>query len=88
MDDFLTVTEIAETLKLNAQTVRNWIDEGRLPALHIGRSVRIRREDFERLLEESRINPRQEMGGLIWDGEIPSPVVPPNASDESDDDRR
>jgi Helix-turn-helix domain len=31
-DEFLTVAEIAEILKLNQQTVRNWIDQGTLPA--------------------------------------------------------
>ena len=50
-DSFLTVAEVAETLKLNQQTVRNWIDKGSLPALRVGRRVRIRRSDFDRLLE-------------------------------------
>lgn len=50
-DSFLTVAEVAETLKLNQQTVRNWIDQGSLPAIRVGRRVRIRRSDFERLLE-------------------------------------
>ena len=50
-DSFLTVAEVAETLKLNQQTVRNWIDQGSLPALRVGRRVRIRRSDFERLIE-------------------------------------
>lgn len=49
-DSFLTVAEVAEVLKLNQQTVRNWIDQGSLPALRVGRRVRIRRSDFERLL--------------------------------------
>ena len=42
-----------ETLKLNQQTVRNWIDQGTLPALRVGRRVRIKRSDFERILEQS-----------------------------------
>ena len=54
-DSFLTVAEVAEMLKLNQQTVRNWIDQGSLPALRVGRRVRIRRSDLERLLEEGRI---------------------------------
>jgi excisionase family DNA binding protein len=49
-DSFLTVAEVAEMLKLNQQTVRNWIDQGSLPALRVGRLVRIRRSDFERLI--------------------------------------
>jgi len=48
----MTVAEVAETLKLNQQTVRNWIDQGSLPALRVGRRVRIRRTDFLRILDE------------------------------------
>jgi excisionase family DNA binding protein len=51
-ETFLTVAEVAELLKLNQQTVRNWIDQGSLPAVRVGRRVRIRRSDLERLLEE------------------------------------
>ena len=40
-------------LKLNQQTVRNWIDQGSLPALRVGRRVRIKRSDFERVLAQS-----------------------------------
>jgi excisionase family DNA binding protein len=50
-EEFLTVAEVAELLKLNQQTVRNWIDQGSLPAVRVGRRVRIRRSDLERVLE-------------------------------------
>ena len=40
-------------LKLNQQTVRNWIDQGSLPALRVGRRVRIKRSDFERVLAQA-----------------------------------
>jgi excisionase family DNA binding protein len=50
-ETFLTVADVAELLKLNQQTVRNWIDQGSLPALRVGRRVRIRRTDLDRLLE-------------------------------------
>jgi excisionase family DNA binding protein len=63
-DSFLTVAEVAEILKLNQQTVRNWIDQGSLPALRVGRRVRIRRSDLERLLEEARTG-----GGASWSSE-------------------
>jgi excisionase family DNA binding protein len=52
-ESFLTVAEVAEMLKLNQQTVRNWIDQGSLPAFRVGRRVRIKRSDFERVLERS-----------------------------------
>ncbi|OAI39389.1 hypothetical protein AYO39_02940 [Actinobacteria bacterium SCGC AG-212-D09] len=59
-EEFLTVAEVAQLLKLNQQTVRNWIDRGYLPAFHVGRRVRIRRSDLEQLLEKSRIQPPRE----------------------------
>ena len=52
-ETYLTVAEVAQTLKLNQQTVRNWIDQGSLPALRVGRRVRIRRSDFQRILDQS-----------------------------------
>ena len=52
-EEYLTVAEVAQTLRLNQQTVRNWIDQGSLPALRVGRRVRIKRSDFERILEEN-----------------------------------
>jgi excisionase family DNA binding protein len=51
-ESFLTVAEVAQVLKLNQQTVRNWIDQGKLPAIRVGRRVRIKRSDFERVLEQ------------------------------------
>jgi excisionase family DNA binding protein len=60
-DEFMTVAEIAAILKLNQQTIRNWIDQGTLPALHIGRRVRVRRADFDALIEASA--GRQEQPG-------------------------
>ena len=79
-DEFLTVAEVAATLKLNQQTFRNWIDNGKLPALHVGRRVRVRRSDFDRLSEDSYIGAGKEPigppGQTIWDGYVPPPMVP------------
>jgi excisionase family DNA binding protein len=36
MDEFLNVAEVAELLKLNPQTIRNWLDRGELPAVRVG----------------------------------------------------
>jgi excisionase family DNA binding protein len=48
-DDFLSVAEVAERLKLHPQTIRNWINDGTLAHTRVGRAVRIRRADDERL---------------------------------------
>jgi excisionase family DNA binding protein len=50
-EDFMTVFEVAELLRVNPQTVRNWIDKGSLPAARVGRRVRIRRSDLDRILD-------------------------------------
>lgn len=68
-DTFLTVAEVAGILKLNQQTVRNWIDQGSLPALRVGRRVRIRRSDFERILAEGYTGSSGESGGTGGSGE-------------------
>jgi len=45
---FMTVSEVAEYLRVGKSTVWRWIDKGQLPAFRIGRSWRVRREDLER----------------------------------------
>jgi excisionase family DNA binding protein len=62
-DSFMTVAEVAEILKLNQQTVRNWIDQGSLPATRVGRRVRIRRSDFERVLADGSTGRAEPIGG-------------------------
>lgn len=87
-ESFLTVAEVAELLKLNQQTVRNWIDQGSLPAVRVGRRVRIKRSDFERVIAQSATVPtiaRDRDAGPsaadFWGGEPvgvpePAPVTP------------
>ena len=49
--EFLTVGDVAARLRVHPQTVRSWIAGGELRAIKIGRTVRIRRSDFEGALE-------------------------------------
>lgn len=57
-EEFLTVADVASLLKLNQQTVRNWIEQGRLPALRVGRRVRVRRSDLEVMVEQGSTSTR------------------------------
>ena len=45
------MAEVAEILTLNQQTVRNWIVAGTLPAICVGRGVRISRADFNAIVD-------------------------------------
>jgi excisionase family DNA binding protein len=56
-DEFLTVADLAERLRVHPQTVRSWIARGGLRAIKLGRTVRIRRTDFEEALERARVAP-------------------------------
>ncbi|HEY2437289.1 MAG TPA: helix-turn-helix domain-containing protein [Solirubrobacteraceae bacterium] len=92
-ESFLTVAEVAELLKLNQQTVRNWIDQGSLPALRVGRRVRIRRSDFERLLEQGSISGSREPARAqgpsaedFWSGDAVGLAEPGNGRDPGRDD--
>ena len=49
-ETYWTVAELADRLRLNQQTLRNWIEQGSLPAVRIGRRVRVLNSDFERLV--------------------------------------
>jgi excisionase family DNA binding protein len=46
----LTVPEVAAEFQVTAQTIRNWVDQGILPALRVGRGYRIRRADVDELM--------------------------------------
>jgi excisionase family DNA binding protein len=60
--EYLTVAEVADLLKLNSQTVRNWIDRGELPAVRVGsRRVRVRQSDLDAFIDAgATISPEPE----------------------------
>jgi len=87
-DSFLTVADVAEILKLNQQTVRNWIDQGSLPATRVGRRVRIKRSDLERLIEAGYTSgagaspPEQGPSAEdFWGGETVGVTEPPEEAE-------
>jgi hypothetical protein len=54
---------------------RQWIDGGFLPAIRIGRRVRITRSEFDALQQNRTGNTAKPIEG-IWSGEIPPPASP------------
>jgi excisionase family DNA binding protein len=57
-DMFYTPEELAGMLKVTRQAIYNWIQQGRIEAVRIGRTVRIPGDEVDRLLREGRM-PRQ-----------------------------
>jgi excisionase family DNA binding protein len=50
----LTISAVAERLAVSARQVRRWIAEGKLPAHHFGRLVRIGEADLQLFLASHR----------------------------------
>lgn len=47
---YVTVTEVADQLRVSNMTVYRLVQSGQLPAVRVGRSYRIREEDVDRFL--------------------------------------
>jgi excisionase family DNA binding protein len=52
--EFLSAKEIADLLGLKVDTVQGWIRRKELPAIKLGNTYRVKREDFEKFLQERR----------------------------------
>ena len=51
--ELYSVEQVAERLGLHVKTVRNYVREGRLKAVRIGKQYRIAREDLEAMTGHS-----------------------------------
>ena len=54
---FFTTHEIAELLKVSEATVRNWIHEGELRAVRLGRDFRVAAKDLEAFVNARATQP-------------------------------
>lgn len=62
MDNFLTVDDVANAFKVRRETVKRWIDEGKIKAVRIGRNYRITAESFAEALRPGKREKRTEAG--------------------------
>lgn len=53
-DKLLTLKETAEQLNVHWQTVRNYINEGKLKSSKIGRNIRIKQSDLNTLIDKNK----------------------------------
>ena len=51
-DEYLSTTAAAQFADVSVGTIRRWVREGKLKEHRAGRSVRVRRQDLERLLSK------------------------------------
>lgn len=57
---YMTVAEVAEELRVDQRTIRNWIRDGRLVAIRVGRQWRIERSEYDRFIERKE-HPQDRM---------------------------
>jgi excisionase family DNA binding protein len=52
--ELLSTAEAARYAKVSPRSIRRWLDQGKLEALHAGRELRIRRADLDQLMRGGR----------------------------------
>ena len=65
-DDILNVQQVAAQLSVTSQTVRSWIDSGKLKAGRVGKAYRILRRDVYAMLEHAATD-RQTADHDMWE---------------------
>ncbi|MFH9223938.1 helix-turn-helix domain-containing protein [Streptomyces lydicus] len=71
---FYSVEQVAEHLGLHVRTVRNYVRDGRLPAVRIGKQYRIAHEDLAALTGRPAPSPGDRAGGRPPHAEVSSIV--------------
>jgi excisionase family DNA binding protein len=54
MNDYMKIPEVAELLKISISKTYDYAKRGLIPSVRIGRSVRTKRSDLEKWLEERK----------------------------------
>jgi excisionase family DNA binding protein len=65
-DDILNVQQVAAQFSVTPQTVRSWIDRGKLKAGRVGKAYRILRRDVYAMLEHAATE-RQTPDHDMWE---------------------
>jgi excisionase family DNA binding protein len=81
-EEYLTVGQTAELLRVHKSTIHRWIDQGLLPAYRVGqRRLAIKRSDAARLIAPAR-------GAAANDGGLSHPAAAPGERLSPDEQRR
>ncbi len=65
--ELLTIRETAQVLKVAPLTIRRYIAEGRLPAVRVGKRVRVRREALDHFLAPVAAKPARRAASAARD---------------------
>ena len=63
---FLTVQEVADLMRVSSMTIYRLIKAGELPAIRVGKHLRIRERDVARYLDERVVGLTTEGGSDQW----------------------
>lgn len=75
----MTVAEVADRLGFSEQTVRSWLEDGRLRGMRFPKGWRIERADFEAFLQAARnTGGDAHAPGGLWDDEADAPAIAPD----------
>lgn len=55
LDKYLTVSEVAENLKIPVATIRDWLRRGHLKGVRLGRHWRVKEIDFKSFIKEQEV---------------------------------
>lgn len=53
-DDIMTITQVAEYLKISEITTYKLVQEGKIPAFKVGRHWRVMKEDLKEFIEKQK----------------------------------
>jgi len=79
-DDILTVAQVAAQFSVTRQTVRSWIDSGKLKAGRVGKAYSILRGDVYAMIETAAAQ-RRSPDPELW-GERASELAPASVAGE------
>jgi len=54
VEEYFTVKEVSEKLKLNTMTIYKWIKQGKIRAIKLGDTWRISESELNRILNENK----------------------------------
>jgi excisionase family DNA binding protein len=52
--ELMNVEDLEEISRISRHTWRVWIRQGKVPVVRLGRSVRVKKEDYEKFIEDNR----------------------------------